>query len=205
MTKNSRIAERRKELGMTLEEVAQIVGVGKSTVRKLEIGLIANMKRDKIALLAKALRVDPDFILGIAPEAKAPLNTCVAVPIYNDLHHHNLDNAKAIATLEVTSSFAFGGDYFAYVIQGRSMSPRMQKGDIILCDRKSKPTSGNVVLVYLGGSDTVMARQLNIEAGGVALVPLNPSFEVMRFTDKEVEELPVRIMGVAKELRALLN
>lgn len=55
--------ERRKELGLTLEEVGAAVGVGKSTVRKWENGLIKNMGRDKIALLAKILDLSPvDFV-----------------------------------------------------------------------------------------------------------------------------------------------
>lgn len=49
---------------MTLEQVADIVGVGKSTVRKWETGMIANMKRDKIALLAKALGTTPAYLMG---------------------------------------------------------------------------------------------------------------------------------------------
>jgi repressor LexA len=49
---------------MTLEQVANIVGVGKSTVRKWETGTIANMKRDKIALLAKALGTTPAYLMG---------------------------------------------------------------------------------------------------------------------------------------------
>ena len=60
-----RLYELRKARGLTLEQVADIVGVGKSTVRKWENGMIANMKRDKIALLAKALSVKPSFIIGI--------------------------------------------------------------------------------------------------------------------------------------------
>lgn len=51
------IYERRKELGFTLEEVGDACGVGKSTVRKWENGMIKNMKRDKIVLLAKKLQL----------------------------------------------------------------------------------------------------------------------------------------------------
>ena len=54
---------RRKELGLTLEEVGQAVGVGKSTVRRWENGMIKNMGRDKIAALAKVLKMSPvDFV-----------------------------------------------------------------------------------------------------------------------------------------------
>ena len=54
----------RTSQGMTLEEVGDAVGVGKSTVRKWESGQIANMRRDKIALVAKALHVTPSYLMG---------------------------------------------------------------------------------------------------------------------------------------------
>ena len=60
----NRIQDLRKSKNMTLEEVASIVGVGKSTVRKWETGMIANMKRDKIAKLAKALGTTPAYLMG---------------------------------------------------------------------------------------------------------------------------------------------
>ena len=59
-----RIKELRREKGLTLEQVADIVGVGKSTVRKWETGMIANMKRDKISSLAKALGTTPAYLMG---------------------------------------------------------------------------------------------------------------------------------------------
>ncbi|MGV2875340.1 helix-turn-helix domain-containing protein [Macrococcus capreoli] len=58
------LKERRKELGLTLEQVGDSVGVGKSTVRRWENGLITNMGSDKVKLLAKALKVSPSFVLG---------------------------------------------------------------------------------------------------------------------------------------------
>ena len=57
------IAERRKELGLTLDELGKKTGVSKSTVKKWESGYIKNMRRDKIVLLAKALQVSPMDIL----------------------------------------------------------------------------------------------------------------------------------------------
>lgn len=59
-----RIKTLRQEKGLTLEQVADIVGVGKSTVRKWETGMIANMRRDKIADLAKALGTTPAYLMG---------------------------------------------------------------------------------------------------------------------------------------------
>ena len=59
-----RIKALRQEKGLTLEQVADVVGVGKSTVRKWETGMIANMRRDKIADLAKALGTTPSHLMG---------------------------------------------------------------------------------------------------------------------------------------------
>ena len=58
----------RKKHGLTLEQVANVVGVGKSTVRKWETGMIANMRRDKVALLAKALHTTPAYLMGWTEE-----------------------------------------------------------------------------------------------------------------------------------------
>lgn len=59
-----KIKELRQERGLTLEQVANVVGVGKSTVRKWETGMIANMRRDKIAALAQALGTTPAYLMG---------------------------------------------------------------------------------------------------------------------------------------------
>ncbi|MBW9298252.1 XRE family transcriptional regulator [Lactococcus raffinolactis] len=56
---------KRLEKRLTLEQVGEIVGVGKSTVRKWENGMIENMGRDKIVALSKALDISPLDILGI--------------------------------------------------------------------------------------------------------------------------------------------
>jgi transcriptional regulator with XRE-family HTH domain len=67
---SNRIKELRKAKGLTLEQVGNMVGVGKSTVRKWETGIIANMKRDKIAALSKALGTTPAYLLGWEEEQK---------------------------------------------------------------------------------------------------------------------------------------
>lgn len=61
---SARIRELRAKHGLTLEQVAQQVGVGRSTVRKWETGLIENMRRDKIAKLAIALHTTPAYLMG---------------------------------------------------------------------------------------------------------------------------------------------
>ena len=59
-----RIYSARKSLDLTLEVVGDYVGVGKSTVRKWENGIIKNMRQDKIKKLSEILQVSPEYLLG---------------------------------------------------------------------------------------------------------------------------------------------
>ena len=60
---SSYLADRRKELGLTMKQVAEAVGVSEATVSRWESGQIANMRRDRISTYAKVLQVRPTFIM----------------------------------------------------------------------------------------------------------------------------------------------
>ena len=64
------IYKRRKELDLTLEQIASAIGVSKSTVKKWEDGYIKNMRRDKIIKLANVLQISPIEILDLDHSAK---------------------------------------------------------------------------------------------------------------------------------------
>lgn len=64
------IKSKREELGLTLEELGKLVGVGKSTIRKWETGMIENMRRDNIVALSKALDISPSVLMGWEEENK---------------------------------------------------------------------------------------------------------------------------------------
>lgn len=61
---NEIIKNRRKELNMSMHELATKTGVSEGTVSRWESGNIVNMKRDKIVALAKALQISPSVIMG---------------------------------------------------------------------------------------------------------------------------------------------
>lgn len=54
---------RRKELNLTLQDIANYVGVSKGTVQKWESGFIKDMRRTNIALLAQILNISPIMLL----------------------------------------------------------------------------------------------------------------------------------------------
>lgn len=62
---NNMLKERRLELGLTMKQVAEAVGVSEGTISRWESGEISNMKRSRIAALAKILNMKPsDIVLG---------------------------------------------------------------------------------------------------------------------------------------------
>lgn len=62
---------RRKELNLTMKEVADYIGVSEGTISRWESGNIKNMKRNRIAAYAKVLQVTPQEIMGIEFESEA--------------------------------------------------------------------------------------------------------------------------------------
>lgn len=93
-----KIKELRLKRGMTLEQVGDIVGVGKSTVRKWETGMIANMKRDKIASLAKALGTTPAYLMGWSDKTNSPEynNLSEGEKMWLELYHRLSSDTREI-------------------------------------------------------------------------------------------------------------
>ena len=59
-----RIADRRKELNMTMDDLAKKVGVAKSTIQRYETGKIEKLKMPVIESIAHALNANPCWIIG---------------------------------------------------------------------------------------------------------------------------------------------
>lgn len=102
------IYNRRKELGLTLEQIGDYVGVSKSTVKKWESGYISNMKRDKIALLAKILQIAPTELISseddqeIKSSAPAPLLTEHEVTVALAYRNHPAEQTAVDKLLGIT-------------------------------------------------------------------------------------------------------
>lgn len=58
------IKNRRLDLGLTMKDVANALGVSEATVSRYESGEIQNMGIDKIEALAKVLRCSPGYLMG---------------------------------------------------------------------------------------------------------------------------------------------
>lgn len=94
----------------------------------------------------------------------------------------------------------YDGHYFGLQIRGHSMEPDIKDGDYIICVEAEDAESGDIVAVTVNGEDATCKRILKYK-DGIRLVPLNPSYEVKYYTNKEVLSLPVRVIGRVLEAR----
>lgn len=194
------ISERRKQLGLTLEEVGDFVGVGKSTVLKWENGYIANMRRDKIALLAKILQINPTDLIddsdyvdlsqyGITPikTQRIPLLGEIACgePIFCD---EDRESYVEVGT-EIKADFCLRA-------KGDSMiNARIYDGDIVFIRQQSMVANGEIAAVIIDDAATLKRVYFYPEKSKLVLNPENPAYEPLVYIGDELNE--VRILGKA--------
>jgi len=65
VTTNTFIKQRRKELNLTLKDIATKMNVSESTISRYESGQIQNMSADKLYELANILHCAPNELLGL--------------------------------------------------------------------------------------------------------------------------------------------
>lgn len=105
-----------------------------------------------------------------------------------------------IDTEEITEEMAKTGNFFGLKIRGDSMEPRMCEGDVVIVRQQNDAESGDIVIATVNG-DTATCKCLRKYRDGIELVSNNPSYEPMFFSNKEIENKPVKIIGKVVELR----
>ena len=101
---------------------------------------------------------------------------------------------------EITPEMAAQGEHFALQVTGNSMEPRFQEGDVVIVRRQPDVDDGNIAVVLVDGNDATV-KTVRKHKNGISLVAMNPSYTPMFFTNDEILELPVSIIGKVVELR----
>lgn len=65
------LKKRRKELGLTLAQIADQMGVAEATVQRWESGNIKSIRYDKIDKLSEILKVNPASFMGWSGDVEA--------------------------------------------------------------------------------------------------------------------------------------
>lgn len=104
-------------------------------------------------------------------------------------------------TEEIPASMLKGGkQYFGLKVKGNSMFPTYLNGDTVIFEKVDDCESGQDCVVMVNGNDGTFKRVLKNE-NGIILQPLNSEYEPLVFTNEQINNLPVKIIGIAKEIR----
>ena len=102
---------------------------------------------------------------------------------------------------EISEDMARLGEYFALRIRGDSMQPRFAEGDVVIVRQQADVSSGDIAIVLIGNQDATIKKVVKF-TGGINLVPTNPNYDVLTFSDNMIDSLPITILGKVVELRA---
>lgn len=199
MTLGERIKRRREELGMTLLQVANQVGVSEATVQRYESGEIKNPKQPRIRALARALSVDVNYLMDWEDEGGMS-------PLPHNLVGVRRKRIPLLGEIAAGAPILAEGEYDAYVscddavrcdfalrISGDSMEPRIQDGDIVFIREQDDVDDGQIAAVLIDDSATL--KHVYHIPGGVQLVSDNPRYRPMIFTSENSDSC--RILGLA--------
>lgn len=105
-----------------------------------------------------------------------------------------------IDTEEISEELAHTGTFFGLKIKGDSMIPNICDGDIVIVRKQEDAESGDVVIATVNGTDATCKR-LRKYKDGIELIANNPAYSPMDFSNKDIDEIPVKIIGKVVELR----
>lgn len=188
----------------TQQQIADLLGITRGAYTNIENGK-RGCDSDALVTLARHYGVSTDYLLGRTEYAEAPAPTPHGkwIPVLGNVQAGIPIEAveDIIGYEEISNEMAQSGDYFALRIRGDSMEPRMHEGDVVIVRKQDDAETGDVCVVMVNGNDATVKR-IKKSPKGLFLIALNPAFEPMFFSNLEIQELPVKLLGKVVELRA---
>ena len=77
----------------------------------------------------------------------------------------------------------------------------MRDGDVVIVRKQDDADTGDVAVVMVNG-DNATVKRIKKEPSGITLIPNNPAYDPIYYSNTEIRDLPVRIIGKVVELRA---
>lgn len=194
---------KRTEHKLTLEEIGNAVGVSKATVKRWESGEIKNLRRDKIAKLAKILDVSPSLLIGDMPEGNLneipeslkcadniiPVPTGKRVPIIGSI----ACGTPILAQENIEGYLSINPDNsadFCLICKGDSMLPRCQNGDLVLIRKQPTVENGEIAAVRIGDEAT-LKKVYRPAPDQLMLIAENSDFPPIVLTKDEINTVTI--------------
>lgn len=203
---NNILRDLRKARHLTQSELAQAIGVAKSTISMYELGArepdfetleaLADFFNVPLATLIQtkanrtAYETNPFSRKGV----KIPVLGRVAAGIPIDAVEEIIDYE------EIPLSMAATGTFFGLLVKGDSMIPDIKDGDIVIVRQQPNVENGETAVVLVNGDEATVKRVKRTD-NGMMLMPNNPAYETVFYTNDEIANKPVQIVGRVVELR----
>ena len=160
-------------------------------------------RMDKVDALAKYFGINRSDLIEEKEESPVSPRKGVTINVYGRVAAGiPLEMIEdVIDTEEIPEELAKTGEFFGLQIHGDSMEPKISQGDIVIVRKQDDAETDNIVIAAVNGTDATCKR-LKKYKDGIALISTNPAYEPMYFSNQEIIEKPVRIIGRVVELRA---
>lgn len=210
---NSNVKHLRTQKNISQQNLADEVGVDRSTISRIENNEIETTIDNaiKIAkvfdislvdLINKDLRFDNADIIDLEQSIEM-------IPVYGTIKAGIPIESQTdiIDYIDIPKSWANKGKkYYGLKISGDSMSPKYQDSDIVVFEFNEdvEQYKNKDVAVMINGTESTFKKIL-INEQGIVLVPYNNNYEMMMFTKEQVEQLPIKVVGIAREKRTKIE
>lgn len=155
---NDILRDRRKELGLTLKQVAEKVGVSEGTISRWESGKIAEMRRGKVAAYAKALDIDPAVIMGwkdISEYANIRPVSTRSFPVLGSVSCGQPVLMTEERSVQIDATDDLRAD-FVLIARGDSMiGARIHSGDVVFVRKQDTVDNGQIAVVAIDDEATL--------------------------------------------------
>ncbi len=194
-------------------ELAEATKIDKSKISSYMSGRY-KAKTDGLKIIADVLNVSPIWLMGydVPMEKNFDKNIqgmekktegSAVVFVYGTIPAGTPIECieDIIDTEEIPADMLKGGkQYFGLRIKGNSMYPEYLDGDTLILEKVEDCESGQDCVVMVNGNDGTFKRVFKNE-NGIILQPLNPEYQPMIYTNEQIEQLPIKIIGKVVELR----
>jgi len=182
------ISEYKKRAGVSNDYIADKLGVTKSAVSRWISGDVKKVKPDTMERISTLVGFDIEPLLkGNIAELKKPILGSVKAG-YNLLADENLEGYEMVTSEEYEQ-----GDYFLRVTGDSMEGAKIHDGDLLYIRQCNDIASGSIGIALVG--DEVTVKKIIKKDNLLILAAANPKYDDRYFTAKEVQELPVKIIG----------
>lgn len=194
-----KIRDKRKELGLTLDDVAKSVQVAKSTIQRYEAGKIAMPKIPVVREIAKCLGLTSKWLLGVDENDDGGDGEYTYIPVIGEVSAG--PGAWAENRIEdyiIEGAMPSENEHIYLKVVGDSMYPEFHEGDYVLVECIPVVESGSFGVVVVDNENGVVKRVIYGD-NFIELDSINPMYPPRIFRGEDMQR--VRIFGKVKGLK----